>query len=146
MFQFIRDKTKELEQLVDPIIPPNIDIHCFEMVKQGSGYKTIRYKWSRNGIVDPYNGNDTILDQHKTLSKIKKDFGEDENNIVCVIDGNLTCPSTLFQLVIECNNIPQRDEIKNILIKHSGLNFTCMTEYEWLTDVPSELIKKLLRY
>lgn len=148
MEKVIKDKLSELDSLKDPLIPKGVDIHIFEMKKCGKGWKTMGYEWSNTGIIDPYRANsDLILKEHATLSKIKKNFEWEEKNAVvtCTIDGHLTAPSTIFQLIIECNNISQ-ECIISILKENIGLNFTCLLQYKWVDEIDQNILKKLLEF
>lgn len=149
MEKVIRDKLNELDSIKDPNLPKGINIHIFEMKKCGKGWKTLGYEWSNTGIIDPYRANsDLILKEHATLSKIKKSFESNEpfvTNMTCVIDGHLTAPSTIFQLLVECDNT-QQEQILSILKENSGLNFTCLLQYKWADEIEQNVLKKLLEF
>lgn len=147
MINVIESKLSELDKLQDPILPQGIDIHCFEMKKVGKGWKTMNYNWHNNGILDPYII-EQVLPQHSTLSKIRKDFVVTLPNhyVICVIDGNLVAPSCIFQLIVECRNQNQYNEVVNILQDQPGLNSNCLLEYKWVDEIPSSVLKSLLEY
>src|SRR4051812_24947837 len=84
--------------------------YLFELKKCGRWWKAVEYWWSMGQIIDPFNGSEfkmeAVFDIHSTLGKIKKDFcaekgTEDPKLFSCVIEGHLTAPTTVFQLIVE---------------------------------------------
>ena len=149
----------ELNELQDPTLPKNIDIHCFEMKKAGKGWKTVGYVWSNTGILDPYQtSSESVLKNHGTLAKIKADFvcpkSYDaprkslpcDNYFACAIDGHLTAPSTIFQLIVECQSSAEFEAVRQILTLNQGLNYTCLLNYTWVDQISPGEVKRLMEF
>ena len=136
-----------LDTLADPILPPGLNVHCFEMKKIGKGFKTINYEWHNTGVVFNYTGNDQILSQHTTLTKIKNDFcsKNDDTLFTCVIDGNLQAPSQIIQLIVECGSLEMKQQVSELLKPGLGLNFECLS-YAWVDQLPQDVLQKLKEF
>ena len=133
----------------DAIIPKNIDINCFEMKKVNFGWKTIAYSWNRSGYIIPDRCNSNIvLKEHSTLTKIKNDFiGEYYVRFVALMGYHLTAPSTIYQVIIECETQEESENVRKILQKNKDhLSFSFMLEYEYVNDIPIDILKKLLEF
>ena len=145
--KIICNQLYELEKMSDPMLPRGVNIHCFEMQKKGRGWKTLSYEQHRNGNLCNYSGTKTaILNNHTTLSCIKKDFFDvSNNNLYVVLDGNMSAPSQIFQIVIECRTTDEKNNVSDILQHNKGLNFEVL-ECEWVDHLTCEQIKKLKMY
>ena len=135
----------------DAIIPKNIDINCFEMKKVNFGWKTIAYSWNRSGYIIPDRCNSNIvLKEHSTLTKIKNDFiGEYYVRFVALMGYpiRVTAPSTIYQVIIECETQEESENVRKILQKNKDhLSFSFMLEYEYVNDIPIDILKKLLEF
>jgi 6-phosphogluconolactonase (cycloisomerase 2 family) len=144
MIKILKQKMDELESLENPTFPLGTNIHIYELIKKGRGWSVLSYRWNNVGRLDPYNDDDIVErpKNYNTLTQIKKNYGV--GNINFVIDGNLYAPSSLFQVIIECDE-NQKSEIIEILSKKKGEMYTCLS-YEWLDEIPNNKMKDLKSY
>lgn len=122
--------------------------HSFTMERAGSGFKTVGYRSSINRAID-YTALDTLptMTQHKTLSMIKKDFGDREHLFICVVEGHFQAPTALIQLVVECDTAGTLEKIKSHYSKKpSYLMYDYHLQYKWLSDVPKAVLDEWCQY
>jgi hypothetical protein len=136
----------QCDNIINPIIPKNIDINCFEMKKVNFGWKTIAYNWNRSGYIIPDQCNpNNVLKEHSTLTKIKNDFiGEYYIRFVIDYPIRVTAPSTIYQVIIECETLKENEDVRKILQENKDrLSFSLMLEYEYVNDIPIDVLKTL---
>lgn len=126
--------------------------HCllfylFEMQKSGRGWKC------KNGRVNtrrsfPVFGDNVLpmddLKDFSTLNKMKAQFGAEDNPYVfsCVVEGHLTAPATIFQLVIDLKD----ETSKHLFVDYyEGRNTTSCHYYpqwQWVDQIPLDVYNK----
>jgi len=120
--------------------------HSFELEKSGRGWKTVAYRSSLGIGCNHFGDEAEIINiTHTTLSKIKKDFDGCPYLLKCVVEGHITAPTTIFQYIVECQSEEQLSRIKGD-IRTETLEYDVHFEYEWVDQVPREVMEEWLAY
>lgn len=123
-------------------------IHWFTMERSGRGWKTLEYSAEFCRVQCPIALDDILemsLKNNETLHKIKKQFPDDV--LACVVDGHLTAPSTLYQLVIDDISEEQKKAFLEYLKIYKDGNFCdYLIDIRWLDELFPEKYKELTAY
>lgn len=158
MRDMLMNKLSELESVTDTIYrikyghnDPVPIVHWFEMRKSGNGWCTKAY-FSMNGTVECPLGRDIEedifrRDDYSTLRKIKNQF--DEHDFHCVVEGHLTAPTTIYQLVVENVTVAMKEDIINYAKNNgngSGLTHDFHVNIKWVSDIPKDIYREWIAY
>ena len=121
------------------------------MGKKGRGFKTEEYRTSYRKVHNYYTETSDILLEapkgYETLGGIKKGFVNDKLAFICVVEGNLTAPTTLIQLIVECETLEQLNTVKqHYTEKPEYIDCTYHVNYTWLNDIPNDVLDNWLAY
>jgi len=122
--------------------------HSFHMTRSNHrrGFKTKEYRIAYNKPVEHFDLADenhqvSIEKRLASLYKIKRHFCTSPYYLACVVEGHLTNPATLIQLIVVCSSQNELDRISDwIAYKPRYLCWTYHLKYEWLSDVPREVM------
>ena len=126
MLQMLQEKLDELDEITDQKFIFKTEkeiphIHWFEMKKSGKGWRTIRYTAEFCRVQCPIGLNDDELTDMPmynsgNLSGIKKAFPS--SAFSCIVEGHMTAPSTLYQLVIDGITDKQKEDFLEYMKKY----------------------------
>lgn len=121
------------------------------MEKKGRYFTCETYQWTTNRPMNHFPFDNASLEdalpQHRTLSKIKKDFGTLPYLFTCVIEGHLTAPTTLFQYIVDCPSQEVHDRLKpHYAAKSEYSLYNVHVKYPWLDNVPPDILTSWLAY
>jgi hypothetical protein len=122
---------------------PAIKAYYFRMVKKGNGWKTDGFFTRDTDKIPPiaeWSTDEPIPLRYATLSKIKQSFSEC-TPLTYVIDGHLSAPSDIYQVVVKFHNTDDWNE-REALWKGTkkSLCYDIHYEYKYVSDVPKKVI------
>jgi len=127
--------------------------HCllfylFEMEKKGSGWscKSARVNLGKPLPVFDDERLSSLSEDNKftTLRSIKEQFGIEkylkENPLVfsCVVEGHLTAPTTIFQLVIDLKEESSKNQFIEYYKNRKTTSCSFYPEWQWVNEIPKE--------
>lgn len=122
-------------------------VHWFEMKRSGRGWKTVECSADFFHLKCPLECEELTtmpLRGYETLRKIKNSF--DENVFAFVVDGHLTAPSTLYQVVIEGVTEKQKEACLAHFRRRENLYCDYLFDIRWLDQLPKDRIHELTSY
>ena len=126
--------------------------HCllfylFEMKKSGRGWKCHSGRVNMRRSFPVFGDNVLPMDDLKdfsTLSKMKTQFGAEENPNVfsCVVEGHLTTPTTIFQLVIDLKDETSKQLFIDYYNERNTISCSYYPQWEWVDQIPLDVYEK----
>ena len=121
-------------------------VWLFEVEKRGRGWCVLNYISDVGKIPCITNSEKhSDIEEHKTISKVKEKF-KGSCIFACVFEYDITAPSTIYQMVIECNNEIHSQSLKDRIHHMRSMEGVYHVDVPWIDTAPKEFIKKLKEY
>ncbi len=122
----------------------------FRIEKKGRGWVVLDYIESYKMPMITNSNHLKPMKEHTTISKVKKNF-EGTPMFTCVVEYDITAPSTIYQLIIEFST--QNEAFEHLTkLKLIEKDYICNIEGKyhinvpWIDTAPTELIKEMNSY